>query len=150
MTLLKVPHQKPHSRPTPAMVECMYYNMWRVSSRWVRCSVPITDRTLGGDGVNMLAHTWTHKPPRKSGLLKCPGRQPTLCVTSCLIWWFAKWKNIKPYHRLVCDAECPYWDQASLNNIKFKLTSRSYIPLWDGSRVCKRYSVSCVGRRARL
>ena len=40
-----------------------------------------------------------------------------LCVAWCLIWWFVSWKRWCCIH----DAECPYWNQALLQNFQFKL-----------------------------
>ena len=48
-------------------------------------------KTLGGDKLSMLAHTYPHKSLRKtkSDHMQSPGWQPTLCVAWCVIWWVA-------------------------------------------------------------
>ena len=72
--------------------------------------------TPGGDAVCMFISIYrsTHKKMRKlNEHLKSPGRQTTLRVARCLIWWVVRTERKS---MVIHGIECPHWDQMSLNN----------------------------------
>ena len=51
-----------------------------------------------GDKVSMLTHTYPHTLLRKIKVAICSHQaDDPLCVSWCLIWWYASWKSVMPY-----------------------------------------------------
>ena len=80
--------------------------------RLARISVILITNTLVGDKVSMLTHTYPHKPLRKNKVTICNHQ-----ADSPLNLWPDVWFGDCKFRNVVLhDAECPYWDQVSLNN----------------------------------
>ena len=81
-------------------------------------------RTLRGDKVSVLIHTYPKKALRKINWRSAVRHQADnplynkLLVVWCLIWWFASIERSMVTH----DTECPYWDQVFLYNTTLKLS----------------------------
>ena len=63
--------------------------------------------------MNMLTHTYPHKPLRKIKVTICNHQADSPLYVSSDVW-FGDWRFRK--RMVIHDTECPYWDQVSLNN----------------------------------
>ena len=102
-------------------------NVWQVTEVGKICKLK-GSQNLRNLQYIFVSRYWlpTQTPEENwSDHMQSPGRQPTLCVAWCLIWWFAVLESI-----VIHDTECPYWDQVSLN-----ITNHHQILIVSGATV---------------